>query len=172
MAFAFNLNLSVSSTFGGKAKMSRWAQQAFEKIAGQEAEQKRKEDFEGQRRSQILAGAPHFWNELKDRLRDEGQALNKLRSGHLLVEDIPGLQTTNLFIKSNKGKMEVKFDASAPVITFSIKPQGVDSGFTFNDLDGSMQFEPTIGSGVSAKDGEGVCYGSQDAAEYLLNMML
>jgi hypothetical protein len=179
MAFDFKLNLSISSTprfkNGERLRMSKWAEQAFEKVTDEENEKRRQADLDGQRRSQILAAAPYFWNELKETIHKEGFEFAKLKPGYLSVESVADPKKLYLRIGSPRGQMEIKFDEAVPVITFSIKP-AIDSGFQFPDLDGSLTFEPTTGSGpgpgVVAKNKEGICDGTQGTAVYLLNMMI
>jgi hypothetical protein len=179
MAFDFKLSLSVSSSpkvpekTGGRFSMSKWAQQVAEKLKREENEAKRKENLEQQRRSQILAGAPHFWDSLKQCLREEGNELRKLKPGHLTVDDIPGLDTVNTFVKSPRGRMEVTFDSAVPLIKFSIEPVRKGSGLTIGDLNGSLSFTVSDeGGAVAVTDTNGESHDPQGAAEYLLNIMI
>ena len=60
--------------------MSDWANRTFEKLSRQEAEAKERREQESQRRSQILGIAPQFWDSVRQIVRQESQALSKLKT--------------------------------------------------------------------------------------------
>ena len=63
--------------------MSDWANRTFDRLSRQEEEAKQRREQESQRRSQILATAPQFWDMVRQTVRQESEALGKLKPGYI-----------------------------------------------------------------------------------------
>jgi hypothetical protein len=171
MAFAFNLNLSVSfspKTDKGKLPMGKWATEAVDRLQKREKRDQEEEERAAAKRRQIMADAPHMWSQLVQGVNEEVAAFSKLRSGYLSITDQSQSSVNpslNVSMTGGNPQLNIKFDPNSPRIIYALNDN------RGNSKSGMFTFEIFEGQ-VCLYDNAGTRWDVDAAVEYLLIFLI
>lgn len=152
--------------------MSDWADRFFDKIKAKEGSEHDTQQFQAARREQVLAQAPHLWQEVRSTLLENVRKFQEeKRSNYLTLREIPG-DTPNgpshaIVVRSPEREIEVSYFDRIPRIQLDSKfVKGMGGKkiemFSFKVVDDEVEL---------FANGYGVPISVEAAAEYMLDKL-
>jgi hypothetical protein len=182
MAFALKAALSVSFTPDlsitpkGGLRMSTWAEQAAQRLANEETEQRERESATTSKSARIRGEAPYLWEALRQALQANVVEFKTLRPGFLEIDPlIQHLTTLRLRSTGKQRELVLSFDANVPVLTYTLNqfsdayshPKPEKGRFSFD-----ARPDNTDSMGTWFIDNSGRKLSVAELAEVLLNLLI
>jgi hypothetical protein len=181
MAFAFNLNINLSSQSNERGDLltmsDDWARRKFEELKAQEGAANDATQIRTMERRQIMADAPHLWRDLREKLDERIVKFNALRPNYLKLAEPGTINESELIsLTSPKGELNVEFFPASPRITYEETARLTSRPLSQPERSrtGTIVFVLTGNSVVALKndDSGSPAVAVSKIAEYLLDFIL
>ncbi|HKO62713.1 MAG TPA: hypothetical protein VJV03_16225 [Pyrinomonadaceae bacterium] len=101
--------------------MGNWADDAFNRLKNKEGHEHDKRQVDALHRQQVMAEAPHLWNQLVNTIKMEVAAFSERRPGYLQVFQFDMMEGPSVSVKSPEREFELLFDEPTPRITCVVR---------------------------------------------------
>ncbi len=155
--------------------MASWAEQAAQRLANEETQERERENAASAKSARIRSEAPYLWEELKDALGTNEREFRVLRPGFLEIDAlIQGLTTVRLR-SAKQRELIVTFDGNVPVVTYVLNKTSDAYSHPKPDK-GRFSFDlaPSDTESLTTwfQDGSGRKCSASELAGVLLNMLI
>ncbi len=123
--------------------MGDWADAALGRLKATEGKTYEENQQRALDRQQIMADAPHLWNELASTFKQEIESFSEKRPDYLHMGDFRGGGDEFIALSSPEVTIEINFDAASPRLSYNAKKKLTDKSigagrYTFGILQGKV----------------------------------